>query len=344
MACNELMYSIFFYQEEVLPVVLANPPNNLFVQGQSKCGKSLLCLIAVLHKIDVELNSPQAVFVTSSQELAIHMERIITSVCKFTQVSCGFTSEIGKRNLHIIIGSIKDLASFTDGDLVDLKKIKIATFDEADVVLTTERAFRLISKLNEDCQIIATSATYNRSSLRFINNVKEVKLEKQDELRSNTKHVAVLCNTIQAKKNIIHQICELISAHESAKVLIFCNSKNTAKWMANELKGKFRSVGVLCGDMAFQDRLTAIDWFNVGVNKILVTTNMFSRGFNVFQLKIVVNFDMPVDKENIVDTKSYMQRIGRAGEQSVAFNLIHSLNDIERIENRFQIKMDVINN
>lgn len=85
------------------------------------------------------------------------------------------------------------------------------------------------------------------------------------------------------------------------------------------------SVAVLSGELTVEQRLAVLDRFRAGLEKVLITTNVLSRGIDVEQVTIVVNFDLPVDQFGEADCETYLHRIGRTGRfgmfDSNKFNL-----------------------
>lgn len=73
------------------------------------------------------------------------------------------------------------------------------------------------------------------------------------------------------------------------------------------------SVAVLSGELSVEQRLAVLDRFRAGLEKVLITTNVLSRGIDVEQVTIVVNFDLPVDQFGEADCETYLHRIGRTG-------------------------------
>lgn len=73
------------------------------------------------------------------------------------------------------------------------------------------------------------------------------------------------------------------------------------------------SVAVLSGELTVEQRLAVLDRFRAGLEKVLITTNVLSRGIDVEQVTIVVNFDLPIDQNGEADCETYLHRIGRTG-------------------------------
>lgn len=73
------------------------------------------------------------------------------------------------------------------------------------------------------------------------------------------------------------------------------------------------SVAILSGELTVEQRLSVLDRFRAGIEKVLITTNVLSRGIDVEQVTIVVNFDLPIDQYGNADCETYLHRIGRTG-------------------------------
>lgn len=87
------------------------------------------------------------------------------------------------------------------------------------------------------------------------------------------------------------------------------------------------AVAVLTGDLTVDQRIAVLDRFRASQQKVLITTNVLSRGIDVEQVTIVVNFDLPVDQEGKADCETYLHRIGRTGrfgKMGIAINLIET--------------------
>lgn len=101
------------------------------------------------------------------------------------------------------------------------------------------------------------------------------------------------------------------------------------------------AVGILHGGGETSDRDSTIDDFRNGKFKVLITTNVLSRGIDILQITLVVNYDLPVDRENRPDPETYLHRIGRTGRfgrTGCSINFVHdkkSRSDMEAIERHF---------
>merc|ERR1711997_979664 len=110
---------------------------------------------------------------------------------------------------------------------------------------------------------------------------------------------------------------------------------------AQELKGDGHALSVLTGDQTPDERINVLDRYRQGLEKILITTNVLSRGIDIEQVTIVVNFDLPIDQSGQADCETYLHRIGRTGrfgKHGLAINLVDgpkSLEIMRQIETHF---------
>lgn len=132
------------------------------------------------------------------------------------------------------------------------------------------------------------------------------------------------CNNPDSKYQAIQNIYGVITVGQA---IMFCHTRKTASWLSSKLSADGHAVAVLSGDLTVEQRLAVLDRFRGGLEKVLITTNVLSRGIDVEQVTIVVNFDLPVDLEGRADCETYLHRIGRTGrfgKSGLAINLVDS--------------------
>lgn len=129
-------------------------------------------------------------------------------------------------------------------------------------------------------------------------------------------------------------------------VCLFFQTRKTASWLAAELSKEGHQVALLSGEMMVEQRAAVIERFREGKEKVLVTTNVCARGIDVEQVSVVINFDLPVDKDGNPDNETYLHRIGRTGrfgKRGLAVNMVdskHSMNILNRIQEHFNKKIE----
>ena len=122
--------------------------------------------------------------------------------------------------------------------------------------------------------------------------------------------VYVDCPTPEAKYRSIANIYGVITIGQA---MIFCHTRKTVNWLVEKMTAEGHAVALLSGELTVEERLNVLDRFRDGLEKILITTNVLSRGIDIEQVTIVVNFDLPVDVTGKADCETYLHRIGRTG-------------------------------
>lgn len=129
------------------------------------------------------------------------------------------------------------------------------------------------------------------------------------------------------------------------------HTRESAKFLKSKLENDGHKVGLLTGDLSTEDRLAVIKRFREGDERVLITTNVSSRGIDIDQVSLVVNYDLPYDVfKKEVDFEVYLHRIGRCGrfgKTGFAINLINAskpreLEQIKKLEQRFSCEIKLL--
>ncbi|XP_033160678.1 DEAD-box helicase Dbp80 isoform X3 [Drosophila mauritiana] len=313
-------------QETALPTLLADPPQNMIAQSQSGTGKTAAFVLAMLSRVNVALNHPQVLCLSPTYELAIQTGEVAARMGQFCrEIKLRFAvrgEEVDRSKKieeHILIGTPGKLLDWgIKFRLFDMKKITVFVLDEADVMIATQghhdQCIRIHKMLNPHCQMLFFSATYGKEVMDFARLIVAdptiIRLMREEESLENIKQYYVKCKNEEGKYNAIQNIYGCISVGQA---IIFCHTRKTAAWLAAKMTSDGHSVAVLTGDLTVVQRLDVLDRFRSGLEKVLITTNILSRGIDIEQVTIVVNFDLPVDVDGKADCETYLHRIGRTG-------------------------------
>uniref|UniRef100_A0A8C2CS47 RNA helicase n=1 Tax=Cyprinus carpio TaxID=7962 RepID=A0A8C2CS47_CYPCA len=156
-----------------------------------------------------------------------------------------------------------------------------------------------------------------------------IKLKREEETLDTIKQYYVLCNSKEDKFNAL---CNIYGAITIAQAMIFCHTRKTANWLAGQLSKEGHQVALLSGEMVVEQRAAVIERFRDGKEKVLITTNVCARGIDVEQVSVVINFDLPLDKDGNPDNETYLHRIGRTGrfgKRGLAVNMVDSQRSME---------------
>lgn len=348
-------------QETALPILLADPPQNMIAQSQSGTGKTAAFVLAMLSRVDPSLNHPQALCLSPTYELAIQTGEVAARMGQFCD-DIRFRYAVRGEDLprdtkiedHIIIGTPgKVLDWATKYKFFELNKITVFVLDEADVMIATQghqdQSFRIRRFLPPHCQIMFFSATYDEEVMQFakgiVPNPVLIRLKREEESLDNIKQFYVICEHKDAKYAAITNIYGAVTVGQA---MIFCQTRKTAAWLAEKMSRDGHAVALLSGELTVEQRIAVLDRFRDGKEKVLITTNVLSRGIDIEQVTIVVNFDMPVDAQKRADCETYLHRIGRTGrfgKTGLAINLVGSdeINTVLRqIEDHFGKKIALL--
>jgi len=230
---------------------------------------------------------------------------------------------------------------------LDLSNIKIFVLDEADIMIATQgyqdSSIKIHRKLPKTCQMMLFSATYDSDVMTFaeqlIPDAAIFKLTRDEESLDNIKQYYIACKNQDEKYLAIANIYGVISIGQA---MIFCHTRKTASWLAAKLTRDGHTVALLSGELTIEQRLSVLNRFRDGKEKILITTNVMARGIDIDQVTLVVNFDIPLDVDGRPDCETYLHRIGRTGrfgKAGIAINLIDSqasMNNMKVIEGHFR--------
>jgi len=127
-------------------------------------------------------------------------------------------------------------------------------------------------------------------------------------------------------------LCDLYDTLTTTQAVIFCNTRRKVDWLTEKMRDANFTVSSMHGDMPQKERDTIMQEFRQGSSRVLITTDVWARGIDVQQVSLVINYDLPSNRE------LYIHRIGRSGRfgrKGVAINFITSedvriLHDIEQ--------------
>ena len=319
---------------------------DLIAQAQSGTGKTATFGISLLQSIDENLKETQAVIVSHTRELSNQIFNVLTNLSSYMDVSLyqvtGGTSvnkmiEDLQSRPQILIGTPGRILDMMNKKAINIPTIKFITIDEADEMLSSgfvNQIKDLFKFLYENkIQVGLYSATmpneFFEVTKRFMNKPMKI-LVKNDELTlEGIKQFYVNVERMEYKFDTLCDLYDMISVSQS---IIYCNSKKLVDELSFKLRQKDFTVASIHSEMSQDERNDVVKKFRTGESRILLSTDLLSRGIDVQQVSIVINFDIPYSIDN------YIHRIGRSGRfgrKGVAINLItysdiRKLHDIER--------------
>ena len=343
------IYSMGFEKPSVIQQKAIKPfieGKDLIAQAQSGTGKTATFGISLLQSIDESVKETQAVIVSHTRELSNQIYNVLNNLSTYMDVSLyqvtGGTSvnrmmdELQKKP-QILIGTPGRILDMMNKKAIDVSTIKFVAIDEADEMLSSgfvNQIKDLFKFLYENkIQVGLYSATMPTEffdvTKRFMNQPLKI-LVKNDELTlEGIKQFYVNVERMEYKFDTLCDLYDMISVAQS---IIYCNSKKLVDELTFKLRQKDFTVASIHSEMSQDERNDVVQRFRSGESRILLSTDLLSRGIDVQQVSIVINFDIPYSIDN------YIHRIGRSGRfgrKGVAVNLItysdiRKLHDIEK--------------
>jgi ATP-dependent RNA helicase DDX19/DBP5 len=330
-------------QAKTLPMILEKPHKSLIAQAHNGSGKTTCFTLAMLSRVDPSLKAPQALCLCPTRELVVQNLGVLEKMGKFTGISLASTAEQStpgnrrrKVEEQVVVGTHGKLKDWIGRRVLNIKSMKILVFDEADEMLKqdgfADDSVRLIKQLKTaapDLQILLFSATFNENVKRFAQKIvpgaNHVFIDKEDLSLDVIKQYKVVCPTALSKtmvlKDMIFPQCEKLG-----QTIIFVRTRETARALHAAMEADGHKCTSIEGGMEKDARDKVVKEFRDGTTKILISTDVLSRGFDVTQVTLVINYDVPTERDmSIPAYETYLHRIGRSGRfgrKGAAFNLV----------------------
>ncbi|GAA5812006.1 hypothetical protein MFLAVUS_005453 [Mucor flavus] len=338
-------------QERAFPLLISDPPKNMIGQSQSGTGKTATIVLTMLTRLNLSVKAPQAICLAPSRELARQIIDVVQDMSKFTYI----TSELVVKNTlpygkyaqsQIIVGTPGKITDVIKRKQLSVNDVKVFVLDEADNMLDRDclgdQSVRIRNMLTKDPQIVLFSATFpehvRKFAARLAPNANEISLKREELSVKAIKQFYMDCNSEEHKYETLCNIYDLLTVSQS---IVFCKRRGSADKIAQLMKSQGHLVGSLHGTMSSEERDHLMDDFRRGIFKVLISTNVLSRGIDISLVSLVVNYDLPLDVLDQVDFEAYLHRIGRTGRfgrTGVSIILVDSKNtwrQMRQIERHF---------
>eukprot|EP00164_Ancoracysta_twista_P001206 GFYU01001581.1.p1 GENE.GFYU01001581.1~~GFYU01001581.1.p1 ORF type:complete len:496 (+),score=163.30 GFYU01001581.1:87-1490(+) len=327
-------------QETALPMILGTPPKNLIAQAHNGSGKTACFTLGMLARIDESKKQPQALCLVNTRELARQTHEIVKKMAQFTSITCAIVVPDGEKiprgqqlQDQIIVGTPGRTIDLLRKRVINARGIKIFVLDEADNMIDqqglADQSIRVKKELPASCQMLLFSATFPPRTFalakKMVANPNIIHVKKEQLTLSGIKQFYFECSNEANKFEVLEDIYGLLTIGQS---IIFVNTKVMAEKLTQYMRDKDHTVSVIKGgkDADTTDRDRVMDEFREGKTKVLISTDVLSRGIDVLQVSLVINFDIPAGRNGEAEPETYLHRIGRTGRfgrKGVAINLVH---------------------
>jgi superfamily II DNA/RNA helicase len=321
-------------QSQVIQPILAG--KDIIASAQTGTGKTAAFLLPIVNKIITEPHDDSkinALIIVPTRELAIQIADNMEGLGYFTHVSCiavygggdgnSFTAEKTAltSGVDIVVCTPGRMIAHLNMGYVNLKEVKYLVLDEADRMLDMgfqDELMKIISFLAPTRQNLLFSATMPHKmrelARKLLTDPVEINIAVSKPPEQIVQNAFVVYEVQKAPL-----IKYLLKLKEYTRVIIFCSKKQNVKLLTADLKrSKFR-VEEIHSDLMQDQREKVMQDFRNKKLTILVATDILSRGIDIDEIELVINYDVPNDGED------YIHRIGRtarAQSQGTAFTFI----------------------
>ncbi|KAF2542403.1 hypothetical protein F2Q70_00036941 [Brassica cretica] len=289
-------------QRAVMPILQGR---DVIAQAQSGTGKTSMIALSVCQIVDTSSREVQALILSPTRELASQTEKTIQAIGLHANIqahACIGGKSVGEdirkleNGVHVVSGTPGRVCDMIKRRSLRTRGIKLLILDESDEMLSRgfkDQIYDVYRYLPPDLQVCLVSAT------------------------------------------LPHEILEMTSKFmtEPVKILVKRDELTLeVDWLSEKMRTNNFTVSSMHGDMPQKERDEIMNQFRSGDSRVLITTDVWARGIDVQQVSLVINYDLPNNRE------LYIHRIGRSGRfgrKGVAINFVKSddikiLRDIEQ--------------
>ncbi|MBU1535671.1 DEAD/DEAH box helicase, partial [Myxococcota bacterium] len=333
-------------QKRAIPVVLGG--GDLLAGAQTGTGKTATFAIPVLEHL---LRSPspagkrpvRVLVITPTRELALQVAEHTGQLGKYTQIeSAVLLGGVKKepqadslaRGVDIVVATPGRLLDHCGDGVLDLSRVEILILDEADRML--DMGFlpdikRVLDLVPPDRQSLLFSATFSREIKELVGHIltdpTTVEVPGANEPADLVDQQGIFVDR-RRKRALLRA---MIDQNQWERVLVFCRTKHSANRLTSELHRDGLSAQAIHGNRSQHARIRALQSFKDGRLRVLVATDIASRGLDIEALPLVINYELPFNAEDYIHR---IGRTGRAGERGVAISFVdpQEMDLLEKVE------------
>ena len=337
-------------KQAILPMIQRR---DIIAQAQSGTGKTGCFTVGTLAIIDPAKDTVQALLLSPTRELAIQTKSVLDSIALFvknfrSQLLVGGTSS--ESSIHDIVTHKPQVVVGCPGRVYDMLRrkklnatsLKLLILDEADEILSSgfkEQIYNIFQYLPADIQVGLFSATMppemHAITAKFIRDPVKI-LVKTDVLTLDgiSQYYVGLENDSQK----FDCLKDIYASFSMTQCIIYCNSVRRVQDLYQAMCADNYPVGQIHSGMDKLERTDGYTNFKKGMTRVLISSDVTSRGIDIQQVSTVINFDLPVCEH------TYLHRVGRSGRwgrKGVAINLVtrRDARKLKDIETHYSMKI-----
>jgi superfamily II DNA/RNA helicase len=308
-----------------------NTGRDCILQSQSGTGKTATYLLGVLNRLEPEEKCCQGLIITPTRELATQVFDVASDLAKYTDykfAKCTGGTDVMQnktdlKTCSIVIGTIGRIFHMICEKKINVHKLKFIVLDEADELLDdgiNDKLQSIVEKLPVGIQVVLISATMSmnvfNASKKLMHDPIKVLLKNNEVIVDLISQFYLDVETEDLKFDTLMDLYNLVS---TSQAIIFCNTIRKVEWLEQNLKQNNFTITTIHSNMTQTERDNVVKDFRDGKTRLLLTTDLLSRGIDIPQVNMVINYDLPPNKE------TYVHRIGRCGrfdKKGVAITMV----------------------
>jgi len=327
-------------QEQTFAHILGG--RDMIAMAETGSGKTAACGVPLVQNVDMSVRAVQVLVLVPTRELALQYVREISNIARKTQIAAfaaygGHSIDIQKGKLehgvHILVATPGRLIDLLYNSPLRLSEVRTFVLDEADEMLNMG--------FIDDVEFVIACLVHEHQTLLFSATMpREIKTLAAKHLKDP---VTIELNVDQiAPQSLKHQfqlvkghhrfdaLVEYIRTEEPKQAILFCNSRRNVEKLHDQLRKEFKSVEAIHGGLEQSRRTSLFNRFRKMDIRLMVATDVASRGLDFSHVTNVINYDFPTHAEAYTHRTGRTARMGRKGV-AMTFLTGGNLRDLRQI-------------
>lgn len=321
-------------QAEVIPVALKK--RDLVVKSQTGSGKTASFGIPICEMVEWEENKPQALILTPTRELAVQVKEDIENIGRYKRIKAAAVygkSPFEKQKLelkqktHIVVGTPGRVLDHIEKGTLALERLQYLIIDEADEMLNMgfiDQVEAIINELPTDRVTMLFSATLptdvEKLCHKYMKNPVDIEIKATGITTDKIDHSLFIVR----EDDKLSLLKDVTMVENPDSCIIFCRTKENVDNVFEQLDRSGYDVDKIHGGLVQEDRFAVMNDFKRGEFRYLVATDVAARGIDIENISLVINYDLPLEKESYVHRTG---RTGRAGKTGKAITFVTPYED-----------------
>lgn len=320
-------------QKEVIPTLL-NQQTDVVALAQTGTGKTAAFGLPLVQKTDHSINKPQALVLSPTRELCIQItkdikdfssnQHQISTLAVYGGSSINKQIQTLKRGVQIIAATPGRLLDLLRRGKIDTSAIKTVVLDEADELLNMgfqNDLNAIFDTLPKNYKTWLFSATMPNSVERIANRYMDNPIRKTVGTRNAGSDNVTHKYVVAASRNRYEALTRLIDVNSDMYGIIFCRTRRDTENVARKLANDGYKADYINGDLSQSQRDRVMKRFRSKQVRLMVATDVASRGIDVEDLTHIINYQIPDDLESYTHRSG---RTGRAGKNGISIAIVQN--------------------